>query len=169
MSGSLWSHGLQHAWLPYPSPSPRISSNSCPLSEWCSLTTSSSFIPFSFCLQSFSESESFPRSLLFASGGQSIGASASASVLPMNNQGWFSFGLTSLISLLSQGLSRVLQHHNLKASLLQRSAFFLDQLEDTSGECKAHNESSRPLLRLAFIFGVFRPSSIPWLEFLRKA
>ena len=86
MSGSLWSHGLQHDWLPYPSSSPRICSKSCPLSEWCSLTISSSVVPFSFCLQSFSESESFPMSQLFASGAQSMGASASAIVLPMNNQ-----------------------------------------------------------------------------------
>ena len=97
-------HGLQHARLPFPSPSPRAC---CPLSRWCHLIISSSVVPFSSYLQSFPASGSFPMSWLFASGGQSIGASASALVLPMNIQGWFPFGLTGLISLLSKGLSRV--------------------------------------------------------------
>ena len=81
-------------------------SNSCPLSQWCHPTMSSSVVPFS-CPQSFPASGSFPMSQLFTSGGQSIGASASASVLPMNIQGWFPLGLTGLISLLSKGLSRI--------------------------------------------------------------
>ena len=107
VSGSLRPHGLQHARLPCPSPSPRASSNSCPLSRWCHATVSSSVVPFSSCLHSFSASGYFPLSQLFTSGGQNIGASASASVPPMNIQGWFSLGLTGLISLQSKGLSRV--------------------------------------------------------------
>ena len=104
MSDSLWSHGMQHARLPCPSPSPRVYSNSCTLSWWCiSLTVA----PFSSCPQSFPASGSFLMSWLFASGGQSIRVAALASVLPMNIQGWFPLGLTGLISLLSKGLSRV--------------------------------------------------------------
>ena len=107
VSDSLWLHGLQQARLPCPSPSPRACSNSCPLSWWCHQTISSSVVPFSCCLQSFPESGSFPMSWFFASGGQSTGASASASILPMNSQDWFPLGLTGLISLKSKGLSRM--------------------------------------------------------------
>ena len=109
MSDFLWPHGLQHARLPCPSPSPRLCSNSCPLSQWCHPTISSSVIPF-FCLQSFPASGPFLMSQLFASGGQNIGASASVSVFPMNIQNWFPLGLTDLISLQSKGLSRVQKH-----------------------------------------------------------
>ena len=98
--------GLKHR-LPCPSPSPKVCSNSCPLSQWCHPTISSSVIAFCFCPQSFPASGAFPINRLFALGGQSIGASASASVLPMNIQGWFPLGLTGWISLLSKGLSRV--------------------------------------------------------------
>ena len=104
---TLRAHGLQPARLPCPSPTPWACSNSCPLSRWCHPTISSSVVPFSFCLQSFPASGSFPMSGLFASGGQSIGASASASVLPMNIQDWFPLGWTGWISLQSKGLSRV--------------------------------------------------------------
>ena len=107
LSGSLQPHGLQHARLPCPSLSPRVCSNSCPLSLWYHPTTSSSVTTFSSCPQSFPASGTFPVSQLFESCGQSIGASASASVLPMNIQDWFPLGLTSLITLLSRGLSRV--------------------------------------------------------------
>ena len=107
VSYSSQSHGLQQARLPCPPSSSRMCSNSCPLSQWCYPTISSSVIPFSSCLQSFPASRSFPMSWLLASGGQSIEASASASVLPMNIQEWFSLGLTGLISLLFEGLSRV--------------------------------------------------------------
>ena len=107
VSDSLWPHGLQHARLSCPSLSPRAWSNSCPLSQWYHPTISSSIIPFSFCLQSSSTSGSFPMSQFFASGGQSIGVSASASVLPVNTQDWFPLGLTCLIFLQSKGLSRV--------------------------------------------------------------
>ena len=99
MSNSLWPHGLQHARLPYSSPSPRVCSNSCPLNWWCHPTISFSVIPFSSCLRSCPVSGSFTVSQLFASAGQSIGAPALASVLPVNIQGWFPLGLTSLISL----------------------------------------------------------------------
>ena len=105
-SDSLWPHGLQHARLPCPSPTPGACSNLCPSSRWCHPTISSSVIPFS-CLQSFPASGSFPMSQFFESGGQGIGASASASVLPMHIQGWFPLGLTDLISLQSKGVSRV--------------------------------------------------------------
>ena len=102
VSDSMQPHGLQHTRLPCPSPTPRACSNSCPSSWWCHPTVSSSVIPFSFCLQSFPASGSFPRSLFFASGGQRIGVSASALVLPMNIQDWFSLGLTGLITLQSE-------------------------------------------------------------------
>ena len=96
MSDCLRPHELQHAGLPCPSPSPRACSNSCPLSCWCHPTISSSVVPFSSCLQLFLASGSFLTSQPFTSGGQSIGASASASFLPMNIQDWFSLGLTGL-------------------------------------------------------------------------
>ena len=94
-------------WLPCPSLSSGACSNSCPLSQWCHPTISSSVVTFFSFLQAFPASGSFPVSGLFSSGGQSIGVSASASVLPMNIQGWFLLGLTGLISLQSRGLSRV--------------------------------------------------------------
>ena len=99
MSDSLRPHGLQQARLPCPLPSPGVCSNSCPLSRWCHPIISSSVVPFSSCLQSFQASRSFPMNWPFASGGQSIGASTSVSVLPMNVQNWFPLGLTGLISL----------------------------------------------------------------------
>ena len=108
--------------LPCLSLSPRVFSNSCPFSQWCYLTISSSATFFSFYLQSFPASGYFPVSQLFASGGQSIGASASASVLPVNIQGWFSLGLTCLIFLLSKGLSRVFSS---TTSVIQCSTFFM--------------------------------------------
>ena len=107
MSNSLRRHGLQHARLPCPSPTPGVYSNSCPSSRWCHPTISSCVIPFSSCLQSFPASGSFQMSWLFASGGQRIGVSASAPVLSMNIQNWFPLELTGWISLQSKGLSRV--------------------------------------------------------------
>ena len=127
MSNSLKPHGL-HARLPCPSPSPEACSTSCPLSWWCHLSISSSVIPFSSCLQSFPASGFFLMSRHFSSGGQSISTSVSASVLSVNIQGWFPLGLTGLISLLSEGLKSLLQHHSSKASILRRSAFFTVQL-----------------------------------------
>ena len=105
MCNSLRSHGLQHASLPCPSPTPRACSNSGPSSWWCHPTISSSVIPFSSCLQSFPASEFFPMSQFFTSGGQSIGVSASVSVFPVSIQDWFPLGLTDLVSLQSKGLS----------------------------------------------------------------
>ena len=105
MSDSLWPHGLQHARVPCPSPTPGACSNSWPLSQWCHPMISSS-VPFSSCHLSFPESGSFPMRQFFASGGQSIGVSTSASILPMNIQDWFPLGLSGLISLQSKGLLR---------------------------------------------------------------
>ena len=104
-SNSLWPHGLQHTRSPCPSPTPGVYSNSCPLCRWCHPAISSSVVPFSSCSHSFPASGSFPGSLLFASVGQSFGASAP--VLLMNIQGWFPLGLTCLFSFLSKGLSSV--------------------------------------------------------------
>ena len=129
VSDSLWPHGLQHARLPCPSPTPGAYSNSCPSSQWCHPTISSSVISFSSCLQSFPASGSFPMNQFFASGSQRIGVSASASVLPMNIQDWFPLGWTSLDLLAVQGtLKSLLQHHSSKASILHCSAFFIVQL-----------------------------------------
>ena len=119
VSDSLRPHGLQHARPPCPSPTPGACSNSCPLSWWCHPTISSSVIPFSSRLQSFPESGSFPVNQFFTSGGQSIGISASASILAMNIQDWFSLGLTGLISLQSKGLSRVFSN-----TTVQKHQFF---------------------------------------------
>ena len=105
MSNCLWPQGLQHTRLPCPSLSPRVCSDSCPLSRWCHPAISSSVVPFSSCPQSLPVSESFLMNQIFTSGGQSIGASASG--LPLNIQGWFHLGSTGFISLLSKGLSRV--------------------------------------------------------------
>ena len=107
MSHSLRPHGLQSTRFPCPSPSPGACSNSCPTSQWYQPTISSSLVPFASCLQSFLASGSFPVSQFFTSGGQMIGVSASASVLPMNIQDWSPLGLTGWISLQSKGLSRV--------------------------------------------------------------
>ena len=107
MSNSLRPHELQHARPPCPSPTPGVYLNSCPLSRWCHPAISSSVIPFSSCPQSLPASGSFPMSQLFAWCGQSIGVSASASVLPMNIQDWSPLGWTGWISLQSKGLSSV--------------------------------------------------------------
>ena len=109
------------------SPTPRAWSNSCPHSQWCHPTISSSVVPFS-CHQSFLESGSFQMSLFFASGGPSFRVSVSASVLPMNIQDWFSLGWTGWISLQFKGLSIVFQYHSSKSSILRHSAFFIVQL-----------------------------------------
>ena len=119
MSDSLQPNGLQHTRLPCPLLSSETCSNSCPLCQWCHLIISSSVVPFSSCSQSFPASGSFPRSQLFTSGGQSIRASASAEVLPVNIQGWFPLGLTGLISLQSKGLSRVFS-----STIVQKHQFF---------------------------------------------
>ena len=123
MSNSLWPHGLQHTRLPCPSPTPGVPSNSCPLSWWYHPTISSSVVSFSSRLQSFPASGSFQMSQFFASGSQSIGVSASSSVLPMNIQDWFPLGWTGWISLLPKGLSRVFSN-----TTVQKHQFFGAQL-----------------------------------------
>ena len=128
ISDSLRPHGLQHARLPCPSPTPRAWSNSCPSSQWCCPTISSSVVSFSTCLQSFPASGSFPLSQFFASSGQSIGVSPSASVFLMNIQGSFPLRLTGWISMPSKRLKSVLQHHSSKASILWHSSFCIVQL-----------------------------------------
>ena len=122
MSNSLWPNGLQHTRLPCPSLSPWVCSNSCSLSPWCHPNILSSVSSFFSCLQSFPASGSFLISQVFTSGGQSIGASASASVLPLNIWGWFPLELTGLISLQCKGLSRVFSN-----TTVQRHQFFSTQ------------------------------------------
>ena len=125
---TLWPHGLQHTRFPHPSPIPGAYSNSCPLSQWCYPTISSSVIPFSSCPQSFPALGSFQMTQFFKSGGQRNEALASVSVHPMNIQDWFPLGLTGLISLLSKEHSSLLQHCSSKASILQHSTFLMVQL-----------------------------------------
>ena len=131
MSNFLQPRGLQHTRPPGPSPIPGACSNSCPSSRWCHPTISSSVVPFSSSLQSFPASGSFPTSQFFTSGGQSIGVSASASVLPMNIQNWFPLGWTSLISLQSKGLSRVFFN-----TTVQKCQFFVTQLSLSEAKYK---------------------------------
>ena len=126
VSDSLWPHGLQHSRLPCPSPTPGAYSNSCPSCRWCHPTISSSVVPFS-CPQSFPASGSFQMSQLFTSGGQSIGVSPLAPVLPMNIQDWFPLGLTGWISLQFKGLSRVFSK-----TTVQKHQFFGAQLSSQS-------------------------------------
>ena len=119
VSDSLWPHGLQHARPPCPSPTPRVHSNSCPLSRWCHPAILSSVVPFSSHLKSFPASGSFQMCQFLISGGQSIGVSASASVLSVNIQDWSPLGWTGLISLPSKGLSRVFAN-----TTVQKHQFF---------------------------------------------
>ena len=123
VSNSLRPHELQHARPPCPSPTPRVYSDSCPSSRWCHPIISSSVIPFSSCLQSFPASGPFQLSQFFTSGGQIIGVSASASVLPMNIQDWFPLGWTGWISLQSKGLSKAFSN-----TTVQKHQFFSTQL-----------------------------------------
>ena len=123
MSKSLKPQGLQHARHPCPLPTARVYSNSCSSHQWCQPTVSFSVIPFSSCLKSFPASGSFPMNQFFTSGGQSIGVSASVSVLPMNIQDWSPLGLIGLISLLSKGPSRVFS-----SPTVQKHQFFGTQM-----------------------------------------
>ena len=123
MSDSLWPHELQQARPPCPSPTPGVHPNPCPLSRWCHPIISSSVVPFSSCPQSFPASGSFQMSQLFASGGQSFGVSALASVLPMNTQHWSPLERTGWISMQSKGLSRVFSN-----TTVQKHHFFSTQL-----------------------------------------
>ena len=126
VSDSLWPHELQYARPPCPSPTPGVHPNSCALSRWCHSAISSSVVPFS-CLQSLAASTSFPMSQLFAWGGQSIGVSALASVLPMNTQDWSPLGWTGWISLQSKGFSRVFS-----STTVQKHQYFGAQLSSQS-------------------------------------
>ena len=148
MSNSLQPHGLKHASAPCPSPTPGAYSNSCPLSQWCHPTISSSVIPFSSLLQSFPTSGSFQMSQHFTSGGQSIGVSASTSVLAMNIQDWFPLEwLVGSPCSPRDSQESLLQHHSSKASILQCSVFFIVQLSHpymTTG--KIIDWQDRPLL-----------------------
>ena len=128
VSDSLWPHGPQHSRLSCPSPTPGAYSNSCLSIWWCNPAISSSVVPFSSCLQAYPASGSFPISQLLTSGGQSIGVSASASIVPMNIQDWFPLGLIGWISLQSKGLSRVFSNTIVQKSILYCSAFFMGQL-----------------------------------------
>ena len=127
VSDSLWPHESQHARPSCPSPTPGVHSDSCPSSQWCHPTISSSVVPFSSCPQSLSASGSFTISQLFAWGGQSIGVPASASVLPMNIQDWSPLGWTGWISLQSKGLARVFS-----STTVQKHQFFGTQLSSQS-------------------------------------
>ena len=127
MSNSLWPHESQHVRPPCPLPTPKVYPNSCPSNRWCHPTISSSVVLFPSCPQSFSASGSFPMSQLFASGGQSIGVSASTLVLPMNTQDWSPLGWTVWTSLQSKGLSRVFSN-----TTVQKHQFFGAQLSSQS-------------------------------------
>ena len=124
---TLWPHESQDTRPPCPSPTPGVHPNPCRLSWWCHPDISSSVVPFSSCPQSFPASRSFPMSQLFTWGGQSIGVSASASVLPMNTQDWYPLGWTGWISLQSKGLARVFS-----STTLQKHQFFTAQLSSQS-------------------------------------
>ena len=145
---TLWPHEPQHTGAPCPSPTQVVYPNSCPLSQWCNPTTSSSVVPFSSCPQSFPESGSFQMSQLFTSSGQSIGVSASTSVLPMNTQDWSPLGWTGWISLQSKELSRVFSN-----TTVQKHQFFGTQI---SSPCNSHIhtwllEKLQPWLRWTFV------------------
>ena len=171
-SATLWTVATR---LPCPSLPPGLYSNSCPLSLWGQPTISSSLIPFSSCLQSFPASGSFLMGR-FLSGGQSIEASALASVLPVTIQGWFHLGLTNLISLQSKGLSSLLQHYGSKASVLGCSAFFIVQLsylymttEKTikliTGGITVHDLSMYPVLYyVPYMYFQTKCSQNPWVD-----
>ena len=138
VSSSWWPHRLQYTSLPCPSPTPGACSSSCLFSRWCHPAISSSVVPFSR-LQSFTASGSFPVSQFFASGGQSIGASVSASVLPMNIQYWFPLALTGLISLLCKGLSRVFSN-----TTVQKHQFFGAELSFSPSLTSIHDYWKKP-------------------------
>ena len=144
VSNSLRAHESQHARPPCPSPTPRDHPDSCTLSRWCHPAISSSIVLFYSCPQSLPASESFPMSQLFAWGSQSIGVSASASVLPMNTQDWSPLEWTGWVSLQAKGLKSLLQYRSSEASILWRSAFFTVQHSHpymTTGKTIALSES----------------------------
>ena len=155
MSNFLWPHGLQHTTPPWPSPTPGAYSNSCPLSQWYHPTISSSIIPFSSRPQSFPASGSFQTSQLFTSGGQSTGASASISVLPMNTQDWSPLGWTGWISLQSKGLSRVFSNNT-----VQKHQFFNTQLSYSLTLTSIHDYWKMPRSKRLLISWLWSPSAV---------
>ena len=171
MSNSLWPHGLQHAWPLCPSLSPKVCKNSFP---W--VGDASYYLIFCCPLlllpSIFPSIRAFPVSQLFVSGGQSIRASASASVLPMNIQGWFPLGLTGLISLLSKGLKNLLQHHSLKISILWHSAFFMIQLSHpymTTGKIIALSiQTFVGISFLLYFIFVLTSLDMPWFAYTNR-
>ena len=159
MSYFLQPHGMQHASLACPSPTPGAYSNSCPSSRWCHPTISFSIIPFSSCLQSFRASVSFLVSQVFASGGQNIGVSASASALPMNIQDWFPLGWTSWISLQSKGLSRVFSN-----TTVQKHQFGALSLPLLMSMSEAFSDSFYALIKLCYTKALEWSSLVPGPE-----
>ena len=155
---ALQPRGLQHTRFPCPSLSPRVCLNSRPLSWWCHPMISSSAAPFSSCPQSFPASGCFPMSWLFVSGNQSIGALVSASVLPMNTQGWFPLGLTDLVSLLPKGLSRVFSTTTWKHQFFGAQPSLCVCLLLLIYNC------GRKWRRIWQPTSVFLPGKIPWIE-----
>ena len=168
MSDSLQPHGLQHSRFPCPSPIPWACSNSCPSSQWCHPTISSSVIPFFSCLQSFPASGCFQMSQFFTSDGQSTRISASASVLPMNIQDWFASGWTGWIFLLSKGtLKSLLQHHSTKVSIFWCSAFFIVQLSHpymTTGRTIALTRWTFAAKVMSLLFNMLSRLVIPFFQ-----
>ena len=166
VSNSLQPHGLQHARLPCPSPTPGVYSNSCPLHCWRHPTISCSVVPFSSHLQSLPASRSFQMSQFFTSGGQRIGVWASASVFSRNIQDWFLLGLTGWISLLPKGLSSLLQYHISKASVLWLSAFLMVQLSHpymTTGKTIALTRQISVGKAMSLLFNMLFRLVIPFL------
>ena len=171
ISDSLQPHELQHARPPYPSPTSGVHSNSCPSIRWCHPTISFSVVPFSSCPQSFPATGSFQTSQLFASGGQSIGVSASTSVLPMNIEDWFPLVWACWISLESKGLSRVFSNTTIQSINFQHAAFFIVQLSHpymTTGKTIALTRRTFVSKVMSLLFNItFLPKSkhilISWL------
>ena len=166
VSDSLQPHELQHTRPPCPSPTPGVYSNSCPSSQWCHSTISSSVVPFSSCLQSFPASGSFPMSRFFASGGQSIGVSASASDLSMNIQDWFPLGWTGWISLLFKGLSRLFMGKGTSLecgvwvySVVEECWSWAGKMVEPLAETRKEEEEDRLLQPLKCPAELFVPSS----------
>ena len=162
MSNALGSHGLQHASLPCPWLSPGVCSNSCPLSQWCYLPISSSAVLFSFCLQSFPASMSFPVIWLFTSGGQSIGASTLASALPMNIQGWFPLGFTGLISFSSTTIQK---HQFFGPQLSLCSSSHICTFSSVIHYKNSHNSSKMLYLWLQFYYKGCNSGTVKWKRY----
>ena len=158
VSDSLRPHESQHARPPCPSPTPKIYPNSCPLSQWCHPAISSSVVPFSSCAQSLPASGSFSVNQLFTWGGQSIGASASASILPMNTQGWSPLELTCWISLQSKGFSRVFSN-----TTVQKHQFFGTQPSSQSNSHIHTWTTGKTIGPLTLVKRRFRFDSIHWI------